>query len=398
MPLGQFLRNFARQHGVDRTVQYFQEARRPRAGRQGQSGPVIEEHQISLRDLAEGLMGPNWATKFRKPFHLLEAAEAVDSSTFSAITGQLFVDIVKEKYNSPDFIGDELVTVYPVANGNLATHLVPSHSQVVDPPKKIQQGQPYDFSTFLPLSTTLPAPEKRGEICAVTFEMIYADLTRQALDSAAGVGRRVGIDREERILKVVLGLVNNYIFNLTSFNTYQTSTWTNTTSGNVLNDWQSLNIVEQMAANMLDPITGKVIDIPITEMKLLVMPYRKYNAKRALTATNTRSGTYPTSTPVGNIVDAPNPIDVQYQILTSKFAYQLLLASGLTAVQAQEYFFLGAFKKAFAYRQVYPLQTIQAPPNNPYEFLQDIVVAVKAQEFGVAGVMDPRFSFQSTNT
>jgi hypothetical protein len=155
--------------------------------------------------------------------------------------------------------------------------------------------------------------------------------------------------------------------------------------------------LEQLAANMLDPVTGKVIDIPIQEMKLIVQPYRKYNAKRAIGATNTRSGSYST-TQQNPMLDAPNPIDVQYPILTSKFLYQLLINSGLTALQAQEYWYLGAFTKAFCYRQVYPMQTVVAPPMNPMEFLQDIVLATKSQEFGVAGVMDPRFAFQSTNT
>lgn len=387
--LGRHLRDFARQHGVRRTTEFFREARKQRK---------IQPQQISLRDLAEGLLGPSWATKLaRRESPLREASEAVDASAFSNITGQLLIDQVKERYQSADFIADQLVEVMPVTNGNLGTNKVPWLSDVIDAPSKLTAGEEYPFSQFSEQYVVLPAPEKYGLICGVTFEMIFSDLTKQAMDAAGSVGRRIGISKEERVLRVVLGLLNNHVWNGTTYNTYLTAgNWINKVSSQQLTDWTSLNAVEQLFANMLDPVTGKAIDVPADEMALLVMPFRKYNAKRAIFATETRSGDITTG--AGNQEIAPNPLDKQYPILSSKFAYQLLLGSGLTAAQAQDYWYCGAFKKAFAYRQVFPLTIVEAPPQNLMQFRQDIVLAIKASEYGVAGVMDPRYVAQSINT
>ena len=81
-------------------------------------------------------------------------------------------------------------------------------------------------------------------------------------------------------------------------------------------------------------------------------------------------------------------------------AYQLLLASGLTSSQAQEYTVVGNLKKAFKCRYVYKLQTIEAPPQNPEEFTSDAVSSSRSRvpSSRRPGVADPQFAALAYNT
>lgn len=382
MSLGHYLAKFRDQHGVQKTVQFFQQAVK--------EGKVTRD-QISLRNLAEGLLGYDWTTGVMR---VRESWAAIDPSAFSNITGQLLINEVKDRYKAADFIGEQLVDTVKITNGNLGTQKTPWLSAIVDAPDVLHPQQQYPFSVFQEQWITYPAPIKRGMICAVTMEMIFSDLTGQAMEAARAVAERLAIQKEENILNVVLGLTNNHIWNDTSYSTYVSTPWDNTITSNTLVNWESLNVVEQQLAGMTDPVSGKAI--MIKPSALLVMPYRKYNAKRVLNATETRSGDITTGT--GDQILSVNPLDTKYPVLASQYAYNLLVASGVSAANAREYFYLGDFKKAFVYREVHPLDTVQAPPYYIRQFEQDIAVAVRCSEYGVAGVRDPRFVCQSINS
>jgi hypothetical protein len=139
---------------------------------------------------------------------------------------------------------------------------------------------------------------------------------------------------------------------------------------------------------MVDPVTG--YPILIEPKQMLVMPALKYQARSIVNATEVQRGNYATSgEPVRTL--AANPLDRDYQILTSPHALKALTDSGVTAANANGRVYLGDFKKAFVWREAKPLTVVEAPPLNPLEFNQDIALAVKASWMGVAGVRDPRY-------
>jgi hypothetical protein len=92
---------------------------------------------------------------------------------------------------------------------------------------------------------------------------------------------------------------------------------------------------------------------------------------------------------------AANPLG-NYQVLESRLAYRRVLASGVSAVDAKKWWFLGDFRKAFAYMENWPITVTQAPMNSEAEFNQDIVVRFKASERGAAAVINPRYVVKST--
>lgn len=386
--LGNKLKRLSESYGVDKTAKFLSEAIREKK---------ISKHAISIRQLAESFLGHQWADKlqrYQSGVRVTEATEAVDASAFTAITGQLLVNEIKDKYEAAKLIGDEICETVPVTNGNLKEQKVPWLSNVINSASKVEEGMPYPQTSFGSNFVEYPAIEKVGYICSVTMEAIYSDLTGQILDSAGSVGNRLGLDREESILKTILGLTNNHKWNGSAYNTYLTTgAWVNKLFSFTLKDWTSVNTLEQLFVNMLDPTTGK--PILVTPKQMLVMPANKYRAKRAFSATTTKSGDFATT---GNPdqIEAPNPLDSDYQILTSANARLLLTAAGVSSSDADGYVFLGDFKKSFIWREAKPLTIVEAPAQNPREFEQDIALAVKASYMGVACIRDPRFTVFGT--
>ena len=412
-PLGRTIARWITDHGYESANQTLREAVREHK--------INPETDISIRGLAEGMLGEDWVGKVKaykdNPYRARESADAVDASVFASITGNLLIDTIREKYKNPEFIGDSITTKIPITNGNLESIIEPYLSDVATPGDDaiIQPGMPYPSATFGPNYISLVKPVKYGLRCDVTWESIYADRTRQIIESAQSIGKAIGRAKEYRILKCLLGLTNNYTFSrdggaATTYATYQetlvTGRWVNHLDSQTLNNWEDLNAVQQLFNEMRDPVTGEPIEIDANT--LVVMPQLLMTANHILHSTQIRRGD-------GGVADAtatyaPSGVK-QYNVLTSKYLYKLAStqASGawtqqdnsttqsVTAAQAAQMWFVGDLPKAFYYREVYPLEVIQAPPLNPLDFDKDIVLSVKAREYGAAGVRDPRYVVRCTN-
>lgn len=395
MSFGKHLKRVMESNGPAQTLRAFGDALAEKK---------IDPYGLNLPRFVRDFLGHDMEDNFRKlravnlgQAHTLEATEAQDASAFSNITGQLLVTIIKEKYESPEFVASKLVKTYPNPGGNLKEHKVPYLSDVLEKPEVLSQLEPYPQTRFAESWVTMPAPEKRGQICALSMEMLYSDLTGQAQDSAASIGRALAYQKEERVLRVVLGLDNPYVFNGTAYNTYVSTAGTpgyvNKKLSNTVVNYTQINDVEQLFWAMVDPITGRRIYARPTA--ILCAPQKRYEVKRVLGATETRSGDITTGD--GNQVIAPNPLDVTYPVISSAIAQALLAATALNASQQKEYMVFADFQKAFGYREVYPLRTDTAPALNQMEFTQDVVLAVKCSEFGVPFVYDPHYAVLSTS-
>jgi hypothetical protein len=386
------LKKITESHGRATTAKVLTEAIRERK---------VDPRRISLRRLAESYMGSGWAehlTRAVRSGRVTESAEAVDTSGFQDITGQLLVNEIREKYKLVSWLGDTLTTTIPVTNGNLGEQTVPYLSDVVDMGDIVQQGMPYPQTSFKGQYIKYPSVEKIGRICSVTMEAIFSDLTGQILDSAKSVATILGLTREESILRVVYGLVNTHNWNGSVYQTYNTSgNWVNKLTGFKLTDWTSINTLEQMFVNILDPVLRKPIMVEPKDM--LVMPATRYTAKNILHATEVRQtvpGFADTGLPITEV--SPNPLDRTYAIMSTANAYRMMTnEAGKTPEQANDIVILGDFKKAFCWREAKPLQVVEAPANNPLDFHNDIVLAVKASYMGVAGITDPRYVVYATS-
>ena len=85
-------------------------------------------------------------------------------------------------------------------------------------------------------------------------------------------------------------------------------------------------------------------------------------------------------------------------MVESRLAYRRIIAAGHDAADAKKWWFIGDFRKAFAYMENWPITVTQSPANSEAEFNQDIVVRFKASERGAAAVINPRYVVKSTGT
>ena len=155
-------------------------------------------------------------------------------------------------------------------------------------------------------------------------------------------------------------------------------------TGNELVDWTDVDAAEQLFADILDPNTGE--PVLISANSVLVMPAYRHAAHRVFNAAEidyTASGAATTTT-------AANPLG-KYFVQESRLAYRRIVASGVAAADAKKWWFLGDFKKAFAYMENWPITVTQSQNNSEADFNSDIMVRFKASERGAAAVINPRY-------
>lgn len=346
----------------------------------------LRAEDFSLRDLAESLVpgGGEWVRTLDPraggDVHVVEAGEGVDLTAFLNVAGQVVHSRIIESYTQEAFIVSKLVQTIPT---RLDGEKIPGATPLTDGAAEIQPGMPYPSLGFGEDYIETPSTTKHGLIVPVTREAIFFDRTNLVLSRAAEVGEILGLHKEKRLIDVMIGAVNNYKWRGTSYDTYQSAApWVNVKGDNELIDWQNVDAAEQLFAEMLDPHTGE--PVLVSANTVLVMPAYRHAAHRIFNApeinyvdTNT---TTTASNPLGN-----------YRVYESRLAYRRIVAAGTTADNAKKWWFVGDFRKAFAYMENWPITVTQSPPNSEADFNNDIVIRFKASERGAAAVLNPRY-------
>jgi hypothetical protein len=370
--------------GPRKTTQHLSEALREGA---------LRADDFSLRDLAEGLVpdGHEWVRlldpRAETGVRVLEAGDGVDLTAFLNVTGQIVYSKILESYAQEAFVVSKLVETIPT---RLDGERIPGIARTADSIGDVGPGMPYPSLGFGEDYIDTPATTKRGFIVPVTKEAIFFDRTHLVLSRAAEVGEVLGLNKEKRLVDLVTGITNNYKWKGTSYNTYQATTpWVNLRTANELIDWTDVDAAEQLFAEILDPSTGEPVLVQANTA--LVMPAYRHAAHRVFNApeiTYTGSGAATATT-------AANPLG-NYRVFESRLAYRRIVASGVTTADAKKWWFLGDFRKAFAYMENWPITVTQAPLGSEAEFTSDIVLRFKASERGAAAVINPRFVVKCT--
>lgn len=362
--------------GAERTTRHFSTALQEK---------TLRPDDFSLRELAEALIpdGGAWVRELdprsRGAATLLES-EGVDLTAFSNVTGQLVNTAILDAYEQEAFVASRLVSVIST---RFDGERIPGATKVRESDLEVAPGMPYPSLGFGEDYIDTPRTQKRGLIVPVTREAVFFDRTHLVLARAAEVGETLGANKEKRILDVILGLANNYRWNGAEYNTYLSSgAWVNEIAGNALDDWTNVDKAEQLLAEMSDPHTGDPIVCKATTA--LVMPARRHAAHRVF------NGVDITYSRGSSATTAVNPLG-GYQVHESRLAYRRITASGVASDAAKQWWFLGDFKKAFAYMENWPVTVTQNARHSEAEFENDIVLRFKASERGAAAVLNPRF-------
>lgn len=327
----------------------------------------------------------------RKGFiELREAANAIDLGTFANITGQIIFSKIKDAYQSPNFLWTELVTQQqtPFPYGER----IPGIGPVGDKMDVVGEGEGYPVAGVNEEYVDIPATGKKGLITNITREAIVFDRTGLVLQRAADLGFSFGLQIEKRVLDIATGQVNNYKRNGVATNTYLTSgAYINSTTGNSLTDWTSIQTLELLFDGITDPNTGEPIILEAAN--LLVPSALKRTANRILMSSEVAH--------VDNTVSAttirtfsPSPMangfygQQKYGVLSNAFVK--------TRTSSATNYFFGDFKKAFARFYNWDMEITQASDNNYLMFQNDIWVRNKVSSRDIIAVLEPRYVAKST--
>jgi hypothetical protein len=310
---------------------------------------------------------------------LVEAGDAVNTTAFSNITGQIVYNATMDAFMSESFVFSGKVRTIQT---DLSGEKIAGVTRMGDRAEVVGEGQPYPHVGIGEDYIETPVTTKRGFIVPLTKEAIFYDRTGLVIQRCAEVGEFLGLNKEKRVIDCIIDenvTAHRYKWRGTVYATYQTtSPWDNVTASAALVDWTDIDEAEQTLSSILDPNTGEpIINMP---RDLIVTRQLVYTARYIIRNTSVRIGDI-TAAP-GIQVEAANPITADYNILSSQ-----LLAARMTTDTT---YYLGDLQKAFAYMQNWPLTTVQAPNNSSDEFERDIVMQWKASERGATATLEPR--------
>lgn len=339
----------------------------------------------------------SWIPDGREGFqvsHLSEAGVgAVTTAAFSNITGQIVYNEVMSAWNNPAFIAPRLMKT--VDTSFLDGERIAGISSVGDDAEAIGETQDYPLTGITEAYVDMPRPIKRGHILPLTKEVVIADRTGVLMDRAESITLTMGMNKEKRVVDTILGVSNTWKRNgSAATTTYNDSTtaphdFDNLLATNGLSDYTDIDNVMQAFDAMTDPETGE--PIVIRAIQLLVPSSLLFTARRIVGATEIRSSTSNLETLSANPLNNPNFGGAQaaspFEILTSPYV-QLRMTAGSVAANS---WYAGDFMMAFRYMQVWPMTVQRQPANSDWEFQRDIIDSWKVSEFGVPGVVEPRY-------
>ncbi len=356
--------------------------------------------RFSIRRAAEHAMGPGWHAslseyagrrRFLDPLTAESTDPSVGATAFAAVTGAVMIEAIDAGYAMAMSDADNLVSNMDTPD-DLDTATIAYRGKATDKALTVGEAQEYPKTGLSGWTVAVPRPEKIGLRCDVTLEAIVADRTSELIDAAGEVGEQVGIEVKERILRVILGITATYVLNGSSYNTYLTTgAWVNSLDDfNQANGVAEFDRAMQLMANMVDPVTGKNIEIRLNALQILVPPGNLFVTRRNFSTQEIRTTSGATEVVQGNpLANLPAPIsDPQMR--------RLLVEAGLTTTQADTYVIIADFKRAFGWRQVRPFQVLERDGELASEigFNQDIVYSAKARAWGAAFVREPRYAYR----
>ena len=366
------LKRTYKKYGAGRMISLLESALAPSEGKHR-----LRAEEFSIRELWEGLVGPVSQTlgDGGSGFVMLRE-DAVDSMAFSDIIGVLLASKVIEGYNTPGYIGDQLVTRVPSKRKEERY----AGFTEMGGPREVPEAMPYEETGFQDKYAVSEAT-KKGRLLNITEEAILFDQTGQLLMRAAGLGEKARLDKEIVILQGIVDTagtvyspqgVAEAIYRLVATAT----SWTiNQLGGNALVDWTDIDNIMQVFAAMTDSRGNQIVIVP----KILLTPYSLAAvANRILKATQIRTAVGVTETISGNPITGLAP-----------------LSSPLLDNDSITNYYLGDFAKQFVWQEIWPLQVARKKLESEAH-VRDIIVSYKVRYFGGIAAIDDKYVVRGT--
>lgn len=359
----------------------------------------IDTRRISLRKLWETfvdggresleMMAPGYRADGTTWF--MESGGFVSTAAFSNIIGMVTNNTVLNALEDENFISDQLMTTEPADTQQ--PEQINGIARLGDSAEDVGEGQEYPRVGLSEEYVEVPRKVKDGFIVELSEEAIWEDKTGVLLQRANEGTHYMGVTMEKEKLDVALGLTTTYKRNgggaqATYANSHTQGDFDNLVASNALADYTDIEAALLVLADITDPNTGDPVFISAPDIVVpldLDMTAKNIINSTEIRITNGSSQTL-TANPVSGMVAGRGGLSAP---LSNAYVKQRT-ASGST-------WFLGDFKKAFAYREVWPVQafSIGGQQHQP-GFGRDIVASVKVRRKGVPYVKEPRYVVKCT--
>lgn len=375
--------------------------------------------EISLRGLAEAMLGESAVDRWLKPnlvndvFARSEGRNVLEAGTgammpsqfsninaFTAITAGLLESSILEGYENPAFVGSILSP--SVSSRQYEGRKVIGVTRAGDQADERQPGMPTKRVQVGEAWMTQPRTVENSLSMEVTQEAAYLDLTGNLNQEAMNIGAWLAYRKEIRVIDAYIGVNQSYNFMGSSYNTFITAGYyDNDIATNALDFQENLKAAEIKFRDMKDPITGT---------RILVQPDTIVVQREYLDKVGALLGgadlTYRDKPADGagvrqSYVNGPSVYRTRgYTVLESPLIYERLNAAtglNLSAANAAKYWFLSQSSGFMQYVENMPLRTQTAAPGQMDMIDRGVVLYVKADERGIPWVLQPRKCVRSKN-
>lgn len=342
----------------------------------------IKPEQFSIREAWEAFIGPVGNTlqvaRTRGMYVVSPMIEAVQSSAFSMVTGTVIAKKVINQYNVQGSVLDALVTTVP---SNMRTELF-AGIQAVGGIRDVPEGHEYPETGNVDKGVMGPEPVKRGSQINITEETVHFDQTGQILMQAGAIGRAMQMDRESSGIYAIEDATNyESYYPVIAGSPTQTALYRATTGGDewyhkavnsvvaALVDWTDVDEALALFDAMEDESGNKIAVMA----NIMLVP-------RALLGTALRIvGATQLENSVG---DSSIPVTVSPNILM-----QLKEAGGSIRPVTSPYlssssdWFIGDFTSQFFEQEIFPIQTVELPPDKRKDLVTGFRVRRKSRVY-----------------
>lgn len=370
--------------------------------KEGLDSKAIRPDEFSIRGLFESLIpdgrevvdswNPRYGGHGAHPFSTIWEADAVHSSAFANITGQIVYSATLEGFMNEEFVFSKLIPTIQATT--LEGEKIAGVAGLGDSAAIVAELRSFPYVGLTEDWVQTPASVKRGDIVALSRESVWSDRTGQVVQRARENGKYMGLNKEKRAIDCVIDentTAHRYNWRGTVIATYGdnsgTHSWDNLSASTALVDWTDVDAADQLFNGITDPNTGEpVMVVPnalICAKGLEQVALRIRNATEitVVTAGFATSGN-PTQT------RQSNPYGGKFDVYSTR-----LIAPRLATDTS---WFYGDPTKAFAYMEVFPMSEVTLAGNSILEFERDIVLATRVSERGAYATLQPRYMVTAT--
>lgn len=366
---------------------------------------TVSARDFSIADLSEMIHGREEHERRFNPerttgLDVLEAGVGQDprsllnSSIYDASIAGLIEAEVLSDYDGEPLIGLDMVqTRNTNKNGQYLKGLYGDGGLKADLTRR--PNEPHSRGEITDRKVKTPETVEKSRAIDLTKEAIYFDETGDLLDAAASVRDTILFDKNDQILRGLLGITNTYNYNDVAYNTFLTSgAWIND-QVNPFTDHNDIDDAIELFTKLTHPATERPISMASEAMTVLHDPRKESQWSIHTSSTQLRQTNSGTQVITNQKVESIRNIKARY---SSARVRQLLQNEGsMSETNAIATWFCGNPMKAFAWMQNWPLQ-VETVRATEYDMIdRGLYASYFANQRGTLAVLDPRFWHRQRN-